>query len=215
MVEQVEQYEGLVKHIVSKYNFYQDYEDLYQAGMMGLIKAVQKYDVQREGNFMDYAYFYIKGEVLRSLNANHAVKISTDTYKLQQEIKKTEQDLLQGLGREPTSSEIAYILGEEVTKIEQVRQWQPTSYSLDQVQADEELTLYDKIAKIEKGYDAGVLDLKTAVAGLEASEKVLIQSRYYEDKTQSEIASALGMSQVQVSRQEQKILRKLRTTLES
>ncbi len=215
MVEQVEQYEGLVKHIVSKYNFYQDYEDLYQAGMMGLIKAVQKYDVQREGNFMDYAYFYIKGEVLRSLNANHAVKISTDTYKLQQEIKKTEQDLLQGLGREPTSSEIAYILGEEVTKIEQVRQWQPTSYSLDQAQADEELTLYDKIAKIEKGYDAGVLDLKTAVAGLEASEKVLIQSRYYEDKTQSEIASALGMSQVQVSRQEQKILRKLRTTLES
>ncbi len=215
MVEQVEQYEGLVKHIVSKYNFYQDYEDLYQAGMMGLIKAVQKYDVQREGNFMDYAYFYIKGEVLRSLNANHTVKISTDTYKLQQEIKKTEQDLLQGLGREPTSSEIAYILGEEVTKIEQVRQWQPTSYSLDQVQADEELTLYDKIAKIEKGYDAGVLDLKTAVAGLEASEKVLIQSRYYEDKTQSEIASALGMSQVQVSRQEQKILRKLRTTLES
>ncbi len=215
MVEQVEQYEGLVKHIVSKYNFYQDYEDLYQAGMMGLIKAVQKYDVQREGNFMDYAYFYIKGEVLRSLNANHTVKISTDTYKLQQEIKKTEQDLLQGLGREPTSSEIAYILGEEVTKIEQVRQWQPTSYSLDQAQADEELTLYDKIAKIEKGYDAGVLDLKTAVAGLEASEKVLIQSRYYEDKTQSEIASALGMSQVQVSRQEQKILRKLRTTLES
>ena len=81
MVEQVEQYEGLVKHIVSKYNFYQDYEDLYQAGMMGLIKAVQKYDVQREGNFMDYAYFYIKGEVLRSLNANHTVKISTDTYK--------------------------------------------------------------------------------------------------------------------------------------
>ena len=215
MVEQVEQYEGLVKHIVSKYNFYQDYEDLYQAGMMGLIKAVQKYDVQREGNFMDYAYFYIKGEVLRSLNANHTVKISTDTYKLQQEIKKTEQDLLQGLGREPTSSEIAYILGEEVTKIEQVRQWQPTSYSLDQAQADEELTLYDKIAKIEKGYDAGVLDLKTAVAGLEASEKVLIQSRYYEDKTQSEIASALSMSQVQVSRQEQKILRKLRTTLES
>ena len=215
MVEQVEQYEGLVKHIVSKYNFYQDYEDLYQAGMMGLIKAVQKYDVQREGNFMDYAYFYIKGEVLRSLNANHTVKISTDTYKLQQEIKKTEQDLLQGLGREPTSSEIAYILGEEVTKIEQIRQWQPTSYSLDQAQADEELTLYDKIAKIEKGYDAGVLDLKTAVAGLEASEKVLIQSRYYEDKTQSEIASALGMSQVQVSRQEQKILRKLRTTLES
>ena len=60
-----------------------------------------------------------------------------------------------------------------------------------------------------------MLDLKTAVAGLEASEKVLIQSRYYEDKTQSEIASALGMSQVQVSRQEQKILRKLRTTLES
>ena len=215
MVEQVEQYEGLVEHIVSKYNFYQDYEDLYQAGMMGLIKAVQKYDVQREGNFMDYAYFYIKGEVLRSLNANHTVKISTDTYKLQQEIKKTEQDLLQGLGREPTSSEIAYILGEEVTKIEQVRQWQPTSYSLEQAQADEELTLYDKIAKIEKGHDAGVLDLKTAVAGLEASEKVLIQSRYYEDKTQSEIASALGMSQVQVSRQEQKILRKLRTTLES
>ena len=95
MTEDVLAYENLVRHVVNKYNFRTDYDDLYQAGMMGLIIAFKKYDQTRESNFLDYAYFYIKGEVLKTLNNSKEVKISNDTYKLNKEINDTREDLVQ------------------------------------------------------------------------------------------------------------------------
>ena len=75
---------------------------------------------------------------------------------------------------------------------------------------DNDTNLYNKIALIEKGYDVGILDLKSAINSLEESEKGLITSRYYEDLTQKETAELLGISQVQVSRKESKILQKIK-----
>ena len=117
MTEDVLAYENLVRHVVNKYNFRTDYDDLYQAGMMGLIIAFKKYDQTRESNFLDYAYFYIKGEVLKTLNNSKEVKISNDTYKLNKEINDTREDLVQRLGREPTPLELSYILGVSEEKI--------------------------------------------------------------------------------------------------
>ena len=210
MTEDVLAYENLVRHVVNKYNFRTDYDDLYQAGMMGLIMAFKKYDQTRESNFLDYAYFYIKGEVLKTLNSSKEVKISSDTYKLNKEINDTREDLVQRLGREPTPLELSYILGVSEEKITNTIIACQTSCSLDDNNMDNDSSLYNKIALIEKGYDVGVLDLKSAINSLEESEKDLITSRYYEDLTQKETAELLGISQVQVSRKESKILQKIK-----
>ena len=213
MTEEALRYIGLVKNITSKYNFRSDYDDLFQAGMVGLQIALQKYDAKRETNFTDYAYLWIKGEVLKAINNDYGIHVSTDTYKLSKEIKETREYLSQNLGREPTTFEISYMLGEPEEKIVSVMNAVTTPYSLDNSYLDDDYNLYNKIALIEKGYDVGVLDLKEAINGLEESERELITSRYYQDMTQKETAESLGMSQVQVSRKESKILEKIRNQI--
>jgi len=213
MTEEALRYVGLVKTITSKYNFRSDYDDLFQAGMLGLQTALQKYDAKRETSFTDYAYLWIKGEVLKAINNDYGIHVSTDTYKLSKEIKETREYLSQNLGREPTTFEISYMLGEPEEKIVSVMNAITTPYSLDNSFLDDDYNLYNKIALIEKGYDVGVLDLKEAINGLEESERELITSRYYQDMTQKETAESLGISQVQVSRKETKILEKLRTKI--
>lgn len=213
MTEEALRYVGLVRTITNKYNFRSDYDDLFQAGMLGLQTALQKYDAKRETSFTDYAYLWIKGEVLKAINNDYGIHVSTDTYKLSKEIKETREYLSQNLGREPTTFEISYMLGEPEEKIVSVMNAITTPYSLDNSFLDDDYNLYNKIALIEKGYDVGVLDLKEAINGLEESERELITSRYYQDMTQKETAESLGMSQVQVSRKETKILEKLRTKI--
>lgn len=213
MTEEALRYVGLVRNITSKYNFRSDYDDLFQAGMLGLQTALQKYDAKRETSFTDYAYLWIKGEVLKAINNDYGIHVSTDTYKLSKEIKETREYLSQNLGREPTTFEISYMLGESEEKIVSVMNAVTTPYSLDNSYLDDDYNLYNKIALIEKGYDVGVLDLKEAINGLEESERELIMSRYYQDMTQKETAESLGMSQVQVSRKESKILEKIRTKI--
>ena len=213
MTEEALRYVGLVRTITNKYNFRSDYDDLFQAGMLGLQTALQKYDPKRETSFADYAYLWIKGEVLKAINNDYGIHVSTDTYKLSKEIKETREYLSQNLGREPTTFEISYMLGEPEEKIVSVMNAVTTPYSLDNSFLDDDYNLYNKIALIEKGYDVGVLDLKEAINGLEESERELIMSRYYQDMTQKETAESLGMSQVQVSRKESKILEKIRTKI--
>ena len=211
MQEEALKYVGLVRSITSKYGFRSDYDDLFQAGMLGLQTALQKYDSSKETDFTDYAYLWIKGEVLKAVNNDYQVHIPNDIYKLSKDIKETREYLSQNLGREPTTSEIAYFLGLSEEKVVSVMNAITVPYSLDNNYLDDDYNLYNKIALIEKGYDVGVLDLKEAIMGLEESERVLITSRYYQDMTQKETAESLGLSQVQVSRKESKILEKLKS----
>ena len=211
MQEEALRYVGLVRSITSKYGFRSDYDDLFQAGMLGLQTALQKYDSSKETNFTDYAYLWIKGEVLKAVNNDYQVHIPSDIYKLSKDVKETREYLSQNLGREPTNSEIAYFLGIDEEKIISVMNAIKSPYSLDNNYLDDDYNLYSKIALIEKGYDVGVLDLKEAIMGLEESEIALITSRYYQDMTQKETADILGLSQVQVSRKKSKILEKLKS----
>ncbi len=212
-MEDALEYINLVKSIVSKYNFRSDYDDLFQAGMVGLQIALAKYDSSKETNFKDYAYLWIKGEVLKTINNNYQVHISSDTYSLNKDIKEAREYLTQSIGRCPTTKEIAYFLGISEEKVLSIINAFTTPYSLDNSYLDDDYNLYNKIALIEKGYDVGILDLKDAINTLEESERKLIDSRYYQDMTQKETANILGMSQVQVSRKESKILEKLRTQI--
>ena len=211
MQEEALKYVGLVRSITSKYGFRSDYDDLFQAGMLGLQTALQKYDSSKETDFTDYAYLWIKGEVLKAVNNDYQVHIPNDIYKLSKDIKETREYLSQNLGREPTTSEIAYFLGLSEEKVVSVMNAIKSPYSLDNNYLDDDYNLYNKIALIEKGYDVGVLDLKEAIMGLEESERALITSRYYQDMTQKETAESLGLSQVQVSRKESRILEKLKS----
>ena len=211
MQEEALKYVGLVRSITSKYGFRSDYDDLFQAGMLGLQTALQKYDSSKETDFADYAYLWIKGEVLKAVNNDYQVHIPSDIYKLSKDIKETREYLSQNLGREPTTSEVAYFLGLSEEKVVSVMNAIKSPYSLDNNYLDDDYNLYNKIALIEKGYDVGVLDLKEAIMGLEESERVLITSRYYQDMTQKETAESLGLSQVQVSRKESRILEKLKS----
>lgn len=212
-MDNILEYEGLVRSIISKYSFRGDYDDLYQAGMLGLQTAMQKYDIKKESSFTDYAYLWIKGEVLKAVNNDYQIHVSSDTYKLSKDIKEVREYLSQTLGREPTISQISYMLGVSEEKIVSVINAVSTPYSLDNSYLDDDYNLYNKIALIERGYDVGVLDLKEAIMGLEESERELINSRYYQDMTQKETAEVLGISQVQVSRKEGKILEKLKTQI--
>lgn len=211
MQEEALKYVGLVRSITSKYGFRSDYDDLFQAGMLGLQTALQKYDSSKETDFTDYAYLWIKGEVLKAVNNDYQVHIPSDIYKLSKDIKETREYLSQNLGREPTTSEIAYFLEIDEEKVVSVMNAIKSPYSLDNNYLDDDYNLYNKIALIEKGYDVGVLDLKEAIMGLEESERALITSRYYQDMTQKETAESLGLSQVQVSRKESRILEKLKS----
>ena len=212
-MDNILEYEGLVRSIISKYSFRGDYDDLYQAGMLGLQTAMQKYDIKKESSFTDYAYLWIKGEVLKAVNNDYQIHVSSDTYKLSKDIKEVREYLSQNLGREPTISQISYMLGVSEEKIVSVINAVSTPYSLDNSYLDDDYNLYNKIALIERGFDVGVLDLKEAIMGLEESERELINSRYYQDMTQKETAEVLGISQVQVSRKEGKILEKLKTQI--
>ena len=80
------EYIPLVKSIISKYNFRSDYDDLFQAGMVGLQTALQKYDSTKETNFTDYAYLWIKGEVLKMINNDYGLHMPSDVYKLSKDI---------------------------------------------------------------------------------------------------------------------------------
>ena len=190
-----------------------EYDDLYQAGCIGLIKAADAFDEERGLMFSTYAVPVIMGEIRRMFRDGGAVKVSRTVKELYMRIVRERPRLEQKLGREATVSEIAQLMGisaEEVT--EALCAAQPTvslTYDgedgikeTDLPAADDEDQLFDKIT------------LDTAYKILNDKEKQIVDLRYYKYLTQNKTAKLLGMTQVQVSRAEKKILLKLRTLLE-
>ncbi len=206
------EYENLVYSIINKYGSYFEREDLYQVGMMGLIDAYKHYDESFNVKFSSYAYYYIIGEVTKFVRENRSVKVSKDVVKLSQTIEKTRDVMRQRLGREPTDTEVSLFMEIDEAKIGEVRNMMQEVQSLD-FQYDEDVSLYNSILSFDGETSADVLDLKEQLGRLTDEERHLIEARYYCDMTQSETSRCLGMSQVQVSRKESKILEKLRQSL--
>jgi len=213
--EVVNDYSNLVYSIISKYSFFGEIDDLYQVGMMGLLKACDNYDSQYGTKFSTYAHTYVVGEVLKYIRDNKLVKVNRDLVKLSGKIEKVREVLNQKLMREPTNQEIATFLdvGEDVVNDAIMS----TNYirSLDYEVNDEgkELNLYDSVHYEELGYNSDLIDLRNSLDSLSDEERKLIKYRYYDDETQSEVSKKMGMSQVQVSRTEAKILQKLKNRL--
>ena len=206
------EYENLVYSIINKYGSYFDRDDLYQVGIIGLIDAHNHFDDTLGVKFSSYAYYYILGEVTKFVRENRPVKVGKDLVKLNTSIEKTRDIMRQKLGREPTDTEVSLFLEIDEKRINEVRCALQDVQSLD-FQYDEDVSLYNSVMSFDKETNASVLDLKDQINKLSKEEKDLIEVRYYQDMTQSEASKKLGMSQVQVSRKEGKILEKLRCRL--
>ena len=198
------EYDGLIYKIISKYPKRYDRDDLYQVGMLGLIDAYKHFDKNYDTKFSTFAYYYIVGEVNKFIRENSCLKVSKDLIDLKKKIILCRESMAQKLGRIPSNLEISLFLDVDESLIDNAL-----------LATDEVCTIDDNINDI-KYYDdisPDILDLKDEIEKLPDIEKKIIYARYYEELTQSEISNILGMSQVQVSRNESKILKKLRNNL--
>ena len=189
-----------------------EYDDLYQAGCIGLIKAVDAFDQEKGFAFSTYAVPVIMGEVRRLFRDGGAVKVSRSVKELYIKIMRQKQILEQKLNREPTVSELAQSLEVSVEEVTEALCAAQAPVSLT-VQNDDGITETDlpTVSLEDKIFDRILLD--GAFKYLTAEEIKIIKYRYYGSLTQSKTAQMLNMSQVQVSRAEKKILMKLRNIL--
>lgn len=208
----------LVYSIARKYSYNEsDLEDLYQVGNVGLSKAMKNYKEGKNAKFSSYAHFYIEGEIIKYVRGNRLIKVNQETSSLNKEINKAKEYLAQKYMREATIEEIALFLDRDTSEIEDAINStlavKSLDYELNSEEEGKDVSLYDYEAYIEKGYDENILTVREEVRKLSPQERKLILSRYYQDKSQSETSKELGMSQVQVSRTENKILAKMRTSM--
>lgn len=189
-----------------------EYEDLFQAGCMGLVKAFDAFDDERGVRFSTYAVPVILGEMKRLFRDGGTVKISRSLKELSMKTTKEREKFILKNGREPTVSELSEILevsGEEVT--EALCAAAPV-VSLT-IGEDEGGGQADVPVESPENEITERLSVIKAVSDLEERDRLIIKHRYYENKTQTETAKLLGMTQVQVSRREKKILEVLRKEL--
>lgn len=189
-----------------------EYDDLYQAGCMGLVKAADGFDSDRGLMFSTYAVPVIMGEVRRLFRDGGAVKVSRSVKELGLKINREKQILEQKLCREPTVAEIAAQLGvssEEVTEAVCAAQ-NTVSLTYD---GDDGVRETDLPTVSTEDEISDRLVLEEAFTKLNENERMIMECRYYRYMTQSNTAKVLNMTQVQVSRAEKKILIKLRGLL--
>ena len=194
-----------------------DLEDLFQIGCIGLMKSVDKFDLSYEVKFSTYAVPMIIGEIQRFLRDDGMVKISRSIRELNFKIRHATDDFLKVHERQPTILELASILEvsreEIVMATDALRDPASLQEQLYENDSGDALTLMDQMRdeRSEKSFDH--IPLRELVEKLEKREQMIIYLRYYLDCTQSDIAERLGISQVQVSRLEKKILSQLKTWL--
>ena len=203
---------GLVHLCANKFrNRGIEYEELYSAGCIGLLKAVKSFDTERGVKFSTYAVPVILGEIKRLFRDGGTVKVSRSLKELSLKIQKISEEFRTKNGREPTISELSQISGESEYDItESLCACQPV-VSLTSSDDDESQTDIPTESPDENIVD--LLALRQVVSGLEKNEKMLIELRYFRNLTQAKTAEILNMTQVQVSRKEKKLLAKMRKEL--
>ena len=212
---------GLVWSLVRRFsNRGYDMEDLFQIGSIGLLKSIDKFDLSFNVKFSTYAVPMIVGEIKRFLRDDGMIKVSRSLKETAYKVRILKDELIRELNREPTISEIAAGLDLQVEEVVEALESNAEVESLNAViyQGDgKPITLSDKIDEVPTLQNSLVdkMILTELIERLLPIEREIIHIRYFEDRTQTEIASALDISQVQVSRIEKRILKKMREMLGS
>lgn len=185
-----------------------EYEDLYQAGCVGLVKAVNGFDESLGFVFSTYAVPAILGEIRRIFRDGGAVKVSRGMKEKSRLLWQEKEKLSVALSREPTVNELAEYTNMEVCEVSQLLLVFQPVLSLTPADDDNEGEIDVPFEEQDKIDD--FLCLRACVDNLEETDRKIIELRYFASKTQSAVAKILGMTQVQVSRREKKILKEIR-----
>ncbi len=188
-----------------------EYDDLFQAGCVGLIKAADNFDETRGFSFSTYAVPVILGEIKRIFRDGGTVKIGRAIKEKSRLAVKKKEEAAVLLGREPTVSELAEILGTDVAETAMLLNASMPAVSL--TSGDEGENQLDIPVESPENAISDFLGLQQVIFSLEERDKSIIELRYYKGFTQQKTADLLGMSQVQVSRREKTILGFIRKKL--
>ena len=193
-------------------------DDLFQVGCIGLMKAIANFDPDKQVRFSTYGVPMIAGEVRRYLRDNSAIRVSRSLRDVAYRVLQCKEAMLLRMNREPTLEEIARELELSVEEVSQALDAVCAPVSLyDPVYADggDPLTVMDQVRDTKNTEDGWMehITLRSAFSGLNDREKQILSLRFYDGKTQMEVASALGISQAQVSRLEKGAIAQMRKSI--
>ena len=207
---------GLIWSVVRRFYGRGEQEDLYQLGAIGLLKCIEKFDFNYDVKFSTYAVPMIMGEIRRFLRDDGTIKVSRSLKELAYRAKLLEENILKAENREPSVTELANKLSVEkedlIFALESVKDVE--SLYAAKRKEDGSMQLIDQLAdhsENEKMLER--ISLKEALTHLDAKERQIIIMRYFQDKTQTDVAKCIGISQVQVSRIEKRVLQQMKESL--
>ncbi len=207
---------GLIWSVVRRFYGRGEQEDLYQLGAIGLLKCIEKFDFYYDVKFSTYAVPMIMGEIRRFLRDDGTIKVSRSLKELAYRAKQLQENILKAENREPSVTELANKLSVEkedlIFALESVKDVE--SLYAAQGREDGSMQLIDQLAdhsENEKMLER--ISLKEALTHLDAKERQIIIMRYFQDKTQTDVAKCIGISQVQVSRIEKRVLHQMKESM--
>lgn len=198
----IKENERLIYKIASKYSMYYNIDDLYQSGMMGIVKAYKKYDKSSSCKFSSYAYKYILGEMIDFIRKDRNIIVSDDVFDIYKKYIKIKDLLFNKYEREPSIKEISAFMEISEHQLLNVIESVAFTYDIDFEYSDDKREFVDNKILIDE-----------EISSLDLFSKMLINYRYYQGFTQCETAKKLGVSQVKVSREEKLILNRIRNNI--
>lgn len=193
-----------------------DLQDLFQIGVIGLIKAVKGFDISKGFKFSTYAVSKIIGEIRLYLRDDGMIKVSRSLKKIARIVRKKEEELKKVMNRSPSIGELSVateIPKEDIIRALEANKNPASIYKKINNDNNSDLYLLDNLEDSESEKEVSELEkmeLMDVIRKLDPRSRKIIFMRYFEDRTQQEIANEIGVSQVQVSRLEKKILKKLK-----
>lgn len=212
---------NLVRSVVHRFtNRGYEWDDLFQLGCIGLVKAIERFDTTFSVKFSTYAVPMIIGEIRRFMRDDNPVKVSRPVKELAYKVHRTQERLQGVLGREPTIAEIAKDLSlvpQEIVAALEANQSPVSLYASVFHDNGDPILLLDQL-KYCDGQDNAYFEnlaLKEILLRLPEKERIVIQLRFFADKTQAEVAEIIGLSQVQISRIEKYALKLMREFMQT
>ena len=208
---------GLIWSAVKRFSGRAEQDDLYQIGVIGLLKCIEKFDFTYEVKFSTYAVPMIIGEIKRFLRDDGTIKVSRSLKELSFRIRRIQEESIKNNNKELTIRELSEKLETDAEEIILAMESSREIDSLFKTAGKEEnqIFLIDQLkASSENEISLENISLKEALNDLKGKERQIIIMRYYQDRTQTDIAKQLGISQVQVSRIEKRVLQSMKKSMQ-